>query len=258
MTSNESPLEQQWNEWINNQDNEAANDLIKHYMYLVSFHVDRIYSHLPVNVNKDDITSAGLLGLYDALKKFEPRRDLKFDTYASFRIRGSVIDALRKEDWLSRSAREKTKRVEQISRELEQVYHRTPSAEEIAKNSGMSTQEVETVIKDSLFANILSIEEKPKGESSELKEGVGYTIPDETALLPESKLLQSEVKEELKIGIKSLTDNEQMVISLFYNDDLTLTEIGQILDLTTSRISQIHKKAIFKLRKELQKIQKLA
>lgn len=253
-----SSIEFHWDEWIKNQDQDAANELIKYYMYLVNFHVERIYSHLPMNVNKDDIISTGLIGLYDALNKFEPARDLKFDTYASFRIRGSIMDGLRKEDWLSRATREKTKKIEQISRELEQIYHRVPLAEEIAKKAGMPTQEVESVIKDSLFANIMSIEEKVKGDSGELKEGIGYTIPDDSALLPEKNVLQNEMKEELKAGIQSLTDNEQMVISLFYNEDLTLTEIGKVLDLTTSRISQIHKKAIFKLRKELNKIQKLA
>jgi RNA polymerase sigma factor for flagellar operon FliA len=254
MTAKAS-IEFQWDEWITNQDQNAANELIKHYMYLVNFHVERIYSHLPVNVSKDDILSAGLVGLYDALKKFEPARDLKFDTYASFRIRGSIMDGLRKEDWLSRTTREKTKRIEQISHELEQIYHRLPLPEEIAVAAGMSTMEVETAIKDSLFSNIMSIEEKPKGESNRLKEGVGYSIPDESALLPEKHVLQNEVKEELKTGIQSLTANEQIVISLIYKEDLTLTEIGQVLDLTTSRISQIHKKAIFKLKKELSSIQ---
>lgn len=255
MTTNKTPLEQRWDEWIYNQDNDAVNELTKHYMYLVSFHVERISSHLPSSVNKDDIKSFGLLGLYDALKKFEPSRDLKFDTYASFRIRGSIIDGLRKEDWLSRSMREKTKKVERISQELEQIHQRTPSAEEIADKSGMSVKEIESVIKDALFANILSIEDRAKDGDGEVKEGVGYTIPDESAIMPERNILQNELKEELKEGIKLLNNNEQMVISLFYNEELTLTEIGQVLELTTSRISQIHKRSIFKLRKALNKIQ---
>lgn len=256
MTINKTPLEQRWNEWTNNQSNDAANELTKHYMYLVNFHVERISIHLPSNVNKDDIKSFGLIGLYDALKKFEPSRDLKFDTYASFRIRGSIIDGLRKEDWLSRSMREKAKRVEHISQELEQFYHRTPTSKEIAEKSGLSVKEVESVIRDALFANVLSIEEKPK--DGEVNEGVGYTIPDVSAMLPEGHILQSELNVELKEGIKSLNNNEQMVISLFYNEELTLTEIGKVLGLTTSRISQIHKQSIFKLRNALNKIQALS
>ncbi|MEC5422669.1 FliA/WhiG family RNA polymerase sigma factor [Virgibacillus sp. C22-A2] len=256
MTTNKSPHEQKlWNNWLEKKDNEAANELIQNYMYLVSFHAERISSHLPNNVNKDDIRSFGLLGLYDALQKFEPSRDLKFDTYASFRIRGAIIDGLRREDWLSRSMREKVKKIEQVSQELEQSFHRSPSPEEIADKCGLTAKEVEIIIRDSLFANVLSIEEKSKEGNGELKEGIGYTIPDEASVLPEQHVLSSEIKLELTEGIKMLNDNEQMVISLFYHDELTLTEIGQVLGLTTSRISQIHKRSIFKLRSSLKKIQ---
>ena len=106
MKSGNSLLEDKlWNDWITNKSSEAANELIVNYMYLVNFHAERISSQLPKSVSKEDVKSLGLLGLYDALKKFDPTRDLKFDTYASFRIRGSIIDGLRKEDWLPRSIR---------------------------------------------------------------------------------------------------------------------------------------------------------
>lgn len=256
MNKNKSPLEKQlWENWSSNHDLEAANELIKNYMYLVNFHVERIASHLPNSVNKDDLKSFGLMGLYDALKKFEPSRDLKFDTYASFRIRGAIIDGLRKEDWLPRSIREKTKKIEKVSEQLEQIHQRIPTASEIAMKLNMTAQEVETHTKDSLFANILSIEEKSKSDYSDHKEGIGYSIADNTLTSPDGHLLKNEVNKELATSIKSLNENEQMVISLFYNEELTLTEIGQVLELTTSRISQIHKKAVFKLRKTLTKVQ---
>lgn len=256
MNTDKSPLEKQlWENWSTSYDPVAANELIENYMYLVSFHVERIASHLPKSVNKDDLKSFGLMGLYDALKKFEPSRDLKFDTYASFRIRGAIIDGLRKEDWLPRSIREKTKKIEQASQQLEQIHQRTPTSGEIAKELNMTAQEVETHTKDSLFANILSIEEKPKDGSGDHKEGIGYSIADDTSVSPDSHLITKEVNKELAISIKSLNENEQLVISLFYTEELTLTEIGQVLDLTTSRISQIHKKAIFKLKNTLAKVQ---
>lgn len=255
MNNNKSPQEQKWwNDWLNSKSNDAANEIIQNYMYLVSFHVERISSNLPSSVNKDDIKSFGLIGLYDAMKKFDPSRDLKFDTYASFRIRGAIIDGLRKEDWLPRSLREKTKKIERVSGELEQLLHRTPTSIEIADQLGMSAKEVETLVNDSLFANVLSIEEKPK-EGNSLKEGVGYSIPDYSAVLPEDSVTRLELNTELVEGIKSLNDNEQMVISLFYQDELTFTEIGQVMGLTTSRISQIHKKSVTKLRNTLNKIQ---
>lgn len=252
MTANKSPLEQKlWKNWLENKNNEAANELIENYLYLVSFHVERVSSHLPSNVTKDDLKSFGLMGLFDALNKFEHKRDLKFDTYASFRVRGAIIDGLRKEDWLPRSIREKTKKVEKISQELEQTNQRVPTAREIAAKLEIPAHEVEELVCDSLYANVLSIEEKPKNSTTEHKEGIGYTIPDESSILPDNHLLQTEINKELIESIKLLNENEQMVVSLFYHQELTLTEIGQVLELTTSRISQIHKKAIFKLRNTL-------
>ncbi|ASN05707.1 FliA/WhiG family RNA polymerase sigma factor [Virgibacillus necropolis] len=255
MNTDKTPIEKQlWENWFSTHDSNAANELIKNYMYLVNFHVERIATHLPKNVNKDDLKSFGLMGLYDAVKKFESSRDLKFDTYASFRVRGAIIDGLRKEDWLPRSIREKTKKIEQVSGHLEQVHQRTPSSNEIAKELNMTAQEVETYTKDSLFANVLSIEEKSKDGHSDHKEGIGYAIADHISASPDNHLTTSETNKELAKSIKLLNVNEQLVISLFYNEELTLTEIGQVLDLTTSRISQIHKKAIFKLKKTLAKV----
>ncbi|SES75781.1 RNA polymerase, sigma 28 subunit, SigD/FliA/WhiG [Oceanobacillus limi] len=255
MKTNRSPLEQElWDKWFNDNDNDVANELIQHYMYLVNFHVDRTASHLPSSVLKEDLKSLGLMGLYDALKKFDIDRDLKFETYASFRIRGAIMDGLRKEDWLPRSIRDKTKKVEQISQQLEQSYQREPSIKEIAEKADLPAKEVETLLRDSLFANILSIEEKPKDGSFDQKEGIGYSIPDKKTNTPDEHIMKHELHKELAEGIKTLNENEQMIISLFYHDELTFTEIGQVLGLTTSRISQIHKKAVLKLRNILQKL----
>ncbi|AUJ26658.1 MULTISPECIES: FliA/WhiG family RNA polymerase sigma factor [Virgibacillus] len=259
MKATSSPHEQKlWDDWLNNHCMEAANELIENYMYLVNFHVERIASHLPNNVMKDDVKSFGLMGLYDALKKFDRTRQLKFDTYASFRIKGAIIDGLRKEDWLPRSLREKTKKIEHVTNQLEQQYQRIPSTEEIAKHTGMTVKEVETAMYDSLFANILSIEEKPTDPKLKLKEGIGYSIPDTKSVSPENQVVKNELKQELKASMKNLNENEQLVISLFYQEELTLTEIGEVLGLTTSRISQIHKKSITKLHTILKKLQAIS
>lgn len=224
-------------------------------MYLVNFHVDRMAYTLPSSINKDDLQSFALMGLLDAINKFEPKRNLKFDTYASFRIRGSIIDGLRKEDWLPRTLREKSKQIEQVTEELEQLLQRPPSSSEIARKLDITPEEVETIIQDSLFANILSIEQKPKDSSNELKDGIGYTVPDEKVTLPDEHIFQMELRKELSQSIKLLNENEQLIISLFYHDELTMTEIGEVVGLTTSRISQIHKRALFKLKKSLEKLQ---
>lgn len=224
-------------------------------MYLVNFHVERIAINLPNNVSRSDLESFALMGLFDAIKKFEPDRELKFDTYASFRVRGSIIDGLRKEDWLPRLLRDKIKKIEEVSQQLLQELHRTPSSEEIAEKMGISAEEVETIVRDSLFSNILSIESQPNHYSDEYDEGIGNTIPDESGPTPDEHLLNIELKEELIEGIKVLNDNEKHVIGLFYHEEFTMTEIGEVLELTTSRISQIHKTALFKLRKSLHNIQ---
>jgi len=259
MASDKTPHEKQlWEDWQLHRDAEAADILIEKYMYLVSFQVERIGGNLPNNVSRDDLKSLGLIGLYDAMQRFDTERNLKFDTYASFRIRGAIIDGLRKEDWLPRSLRDKTKLVEQTSQKLEQKLQRAPSAKEIADETGMKESEVETFVKDSLMSNVWSLEEKiQEGQHSQIQYA-SSSVNDASIVAPDQQMIRRELQKELVESLKYLNKNEQLVISLFYEEELTFTEIGQVLDLTTSRISQIHKKAIFKLRNSLKKIQAMA
>ncbi|TYR82743.1 FliA/WhiG family RNA polymerase sigma factor [Priestia megaterium] len=253
MTSVQSKEEKNyWEKWIKTRDSQAGNMLVKKYMPLVNYHVQRIGVGLPRNIHKEELKSLGLIGLYDALEKFDYGRDLKFDTYASFRIRGAILDGLRKEDWLSRSARERAKKIEQTVERLEQHYLRNVSAREVASEIGMTEEEVVQTMNEGFFANILSIEEQPK--EYEDGEQHSYTIKDEKTLSPEEQLLKEEYYKELIQVIEHLNEKEQLVISLFYKEELTFTEIGYILGLSTSRISQIHSKALFKLRKILDKM----
>lgn len=248
-----SLLEEQscWEKWNTSRDREAGDELMRAYLPLVNYHVQRISVGLPKSVNKDELRSLGMLGLYDALKKFEPERDLKFDTYASFRIRGAILDGLRREDWLPRSLREKTKKVEAAIERLEQENLRSVSPKEVAEELGYSENEVTTVMSESFLANVLSIDEENK--ETESREKVSYTIEDKKAITPENSLLQEELHGELALVIKELSEKEQLVVSLFYFEELTLTEIGQVLGLSTSRISQIHSKALFRIRQVLQR-----
>ncbi|WP_439098706.1 FliA/WhiG family RNA polymerase sigma factor [Metabacillus sp. HB246100] len=241
-----------WQKWIDIRDSYAGDILIKKYMPLVSYHVQRISVGLPKSVNKDDLMSLGLFGLYDALEKFDPTRDLKFDTYASFRVRGAIIDGLRKEDWLPRSSREKAKKVEAAIEKLEQKHLRNVSSEEIAEELGLSEGEVVTVMNEGFFANILSIDDQMYDQDE--GDTIGYSIKDENQDTPEEKLLKDELIENLSKVITQLSEKEQLVISFFYKEELTLTEIGQVMNLSTSRISQIHSKALFKLRKILENV----
>ncbi len=246
-----------WKKWTEKKDEEAANELISHYMYLVQFHVDRIGSHIPDTYDKNELKSLGLLGLYDALKKFEPDRNLKFDTYATIRIRGSIMDGLRKEDWLPRTLREQSKKIDKVTQELEQRLMRSPDSADIAEALGKDREEIEQVVMSTMFANVLSIDASYHSNDTNDPSDLNLRLEDDNVITPDKHILQDEQKKELAEKIKQLNQNEQLVISLFYQEELTLTEIGHVLNLTTSRISQIHKRAIFKLRKILSKQQVL-
>src|SRR5690625_2795474 len=184
-------------------------------MQIINYKENRIYMNLPKNVDREEVKSLAFMGLFDAIQKFDLNRDLKFDTYASFRIRGAIIDGLRKEDWLPRSTREKAKKIEQASSELTQKLQRTPTSSEIADYLNMTRDEVETSYKDAMFANLLSIEQRASDDPDDSKEGIGYSIIDHDQLSPEEHLVQEENYTELAESIKSLNKNEQLVISLF-------------------------------------------
>jgi RNA polymerase sigma factor FliA len=253
MTQMSSSEDQKyWDKWINSRDPLAGDILVRKYMPLVTYHVGRISVGVPKSVSKDDLTSLGLLGLYDALEKFDPSRDLKFDTYASFRVRGAILDGLRKEDWLPRSSREKTKRIEAVIEKLEQKNMRNATPAEIAGELGITEDEVYQTVNEGFFANVLSMDEQLQEENG--KEGAVFSLRDERTLTPEEHLVKAEVFKQLAEVITQLNEKEQLVVSLFYKEELTLTEIGQVMDLSTSRISQIHSKALFKLKTILEKV----
>ena len=239
-----------WKNWVESRDPEAGDLLVKKYMPLVSYHVQRISVSLPKNVSRDDIRSLGMMGLFDALERFDPKRDLKFDTYASFRIRGAILDGLRKEDWLPRSARDKAKKIEAAIEKLEQKYMRNLTAKEIALELNIPEEEVYSSLNEHFFANVLSMDEHSQDQDD--KDGINFHIKDEKADLPEEHIMREELYVELAQVIETLNEKEQLVLQLFYKEELTLTEIGQVISLSTSRISQIHSKAIFKLRQAMQ------
>jgi RNA polymerase sigma factor for flagellar operon FliA len=247
-------LEEQlyWQKWMNSRDSDSGNYLIKKYLPLVSYHVQRFSVSLPKNVSREELRSSGMLGLYDALDKFDQSRDLKFDTYASFRIRGAILDGLRKEDWLPRNTRDKAKKIDAAIEKLEQQKMGQVSISEIAEELTMTDDEVYTTMNEQFFANILSMDEMPL--DSDEKENHLSTLKDKKAEIPEEVVAKQELIDELAASIEELSEKEQLIISLFYHEELTLTEIGKVLNLSTSRISQIHSKALFKLRHSLEKI----
>ncbi len=250
MTLKDKQIERHWKAWIDHRDPDAGNALVIEYRPLVDYHVQRISARLPKNVSRDDVLSFGLQGLFDALTKFDMSRDLKFDTYASFRIRGSIMDGLRKEDWLPRSLRERAKRVEEATRLLEQKKMRNVTAEEVAEHLNIEVDDVYEAFQERQLSYVLSVDEA-LNEEDEDGSTYMYTLQDEEVVTPEQHTVKGELIQDLLKAIDTLSEREQLILNLFYTDDLTLTEIGNILDLSTSRISQIHTKALYKLKKVL-------
>ncbi|GAB7388242.1 RNA polymerase sigma-28 factor SigD [Bacillaceae bacterium] len=239
-----------WEAWKEHGDAEAEEKLIKLYLPLVDYLANRLAVALPQNVEKEDLISLGRLGLIDALRKFDYKRGLQFETYGMWRIKGAIIDGLRGNDWAPRSLREKGKKIEEAFEELEQKLLRPATEREVSEYLQMPEHEIQKVMSELSLATLLSLDEPLKEEGEEKQPRLG-TIVDERNASPERYVEEGEKKRILARAIDQLPEKERTVISLFYYEELTLTEIAQVLELSPSRISQLHAKAIFRLRSVL-------
>lgn len=237
-----------WRQWKEEKSPEARKQLLENYLPLVDFVSNRLANGMPQNVTKDDLASHGILGLMDAIDKFDYLRGLQFETYASWRIRGAIIDGLRQGDWVPRSVREKAKRIEDAYQKLEQQYLRSVTDEEISSYLQVSENEFQTMLQDITLTTLCSIDEPIKEEESETRLSL---LIDETSKNPEYKVNEIFLKESLAKAIDRLTEKERTVVSLFYYEDLSLSEIAEVMSLSPSRISQLHSKAILRLRGSL-------
>lgn len=239
-----------WQKWKEDGDVEAKKRLIEDYLSLVDYVTNRMAIGLPKNVSKDDLASNGVMGLIDAIEKFDYRRGLQFETYASWRIRGAIIDGLRQGDWVPRSVREKAKRIEEAYQKLEQTYMRTVSDSEISKYLNVSEKEFQNMLQEIAVTTVCSLEDPIREEESETRLSL---LVDEKAKNPEHKVHEFYLKDSLVRGIEKLTEKERTVVSLFYYEELSLSEIAEVMSLSPSRISQLHSKAILRLRGALDK-----
>jgi len=237
-----------WRRWKHSGDPEAKSRLIEHYLGLVDYVTSRLAIGLPRNVSKDDLASYGIIGLIDAVEKFDLERGLQFETYASWRIRGSIIDGLRQADWVPRSVREKARKIEEAYQKLEQEHLRSVTDGEISAYLQVSEQEFQTMLQEVSVASICSLEDPIREEESETKLTM---LVDERAKNPEDSVRELYLKESLAKAIERLTEKERTVVSLFYYEELSLSEIAEVMSLSPSRISQLHSKAILRLRGQL-------
>ncbi|WP_035099489.1 FliA/WhiG family RNA polymerase sigma factor [Aneurinibacillus terranovensis] len=236
-----------WKAWREQGDRQAEIDLIEQYLPLVNYVAARLSIGLPGTVDRDDLVSFGRFGLLDALKKFDYTRGLQFETYAMWRIRGSMIDGLREVDIIPRSVRDKAKKIEEAYTVLEQQNLRSASDDEISEYLGMSVEELHRTFQEISFASVLSLDE-PIQDDEDQKHSRQSIIVDERAEKPETALHKDQQKEILGEAIYRLPPKEKNVVTLFYYEECSLTEIAEIMGLSASRISQLHSKAIFRLR----------
>ncbi|MGZ4256514.1 MAG: RNA polymerase sigma factor WhiG [Gaiellaceae bacterium] len=243
-----------WREYTKTKDQGVRDRLILTYAPLVKYVAGRLGSGLPAHVDENDLVSYGLLGLIGAIERFDPNRDIKFETYAIARIKGSIIDELRAMDWVPRSVRSRARDIERAIAELERKLHRAPNDQEISEKLGVTVDELNESLSEIGRSSIAALDELWTVSSS----GGGGdqvalidTIEDTQGPEPQSELAQTELKEALGEAIARLPEREKLVVTLYYYEELTLREIGEVLGVTESRVSQLHTKAILRLKARL-------
>jgi RNA polymerase sigma factor FliA len=245
-------IDRLWIDYKSARDQHVRDQLLLHYSPLVKYVAGRVAVGLPQNVEHADLVSYGIFGLIDAVEKFDPERGYKFETYAIARIKGSIIDELRAMDWVPRSVRARARDIERAIAELERKLHRAPTDEEISEKLGLSTDELDDSLTDISRSSIAALDElwtvnTGGGDSVALID----TIEDIEAPDPQGSLSQTEMKEAIGEAIARLPEREKLVVTLYYYEELTLREIGEVLGVTESRVSQLHTKAILRLKARL-------
>lgn len=231
-----------WDRWLNRKSTAARDHLIVHYSPLVKFVAGRIGAGLPSSVDGGDLVSSGVFGLIDAIERFEPARGIKFETFAAPRIRGAIYDGLRELDWVPRSVRSRAREVERAFADLEARDGRAPSDDELAEHLHIDRAELDKWLKSIAATTIGPLDRAI--ESGFEPAAVDPKGNDTPADVIEDRELRNVMRGE----IRNLPEREKLVLSLYYDEGLTLSEIGQVLGVTESRVSQIHTKAVIHLR----------
>jgi RNA polymerase sigma factor for flagellar operon FliA len=243
---------QLWRRYKQSAEQTVRDRLILTYAPLVKYVAGRLGSGLPSHVDESDLVSYGLLGLIDAIERYDPDRDVKFETYAIQRIRGAIIDELRSMDWVPRSVRSRARDIEKAIAQLEGQLLRAPTDEEIAEKLGVSEEELDDALLEISRSSIAALDElwaSPTGSGDAV--ALVDTIEDPHSVEPGGEIEKTELKELIGESIASLPEREKLVITLYYYEELTLREIGEVLGVTESRVSQLHTKAILRLKARL-------
>ncbi len=234
-------------------DPKTKDEIIIEYAPLIKYIAQKIASRLPSNIELDDLISCGVIGLMDAIQKFDPTRDNKFKTYAEFRVRGAILDELRAQDWVPRSIREKSKLVERTYAKLESTLGRPATDEEMCKELDINQDEFHDLLNKAKSVSLLNIDDSSSFNRGDKKLMAGL-LDDNKSTNPFSAVSHKNLREKIKEGIMSLPEKQRLVLSLYYYEDLNLKEIGQVLDVTESRVSQLHTQAVLKLKGKLRNV----
>ncbi|HHY16080.1 MAG TPA: FliA/WhiG family RNA polymerase sigma factor [Firmicutes bacterium] len=240
-------LNQIWQEYKETKNESAREALVEQYIPLVKYVAGRLAINLPSSVDVGDLEGFGFFGLLDAMEKFDHTRNIKFETYASLRIRGAIIDGLRSMDWVPRSTRSKARELENAVYELTNQLGRNPSDGEIAAALDLPRERYYDLLDEVRGVGLFSLDETLAAQDADDNLRMMDLVSTEEQS-PAEILLHSETVEELAEAVQGLTEREQLVLSLYYTDELTLKEIGHILEVSESRVSQIHTRVIMTLR----------
>ena len=232
----------------------SSEKLIHEYLPYVKRIVQRIANHLPASVDVEDLMNVGVMGLIQAVDRFDPKRDNKFMTYAIFRIKGAVLSELRSRDFLSRSSRRKLRELEQTCQKMEQRLGRDVEDVEVAEELGIDIDDLHRTRQMSSIS-FISFEELGLSSRDEKEKMMNFLIHNEEDALSQTRL--RELRSALARAIEQLPEKERMVMSLYYFDELNMKEAGEVMNITESRVSQIHSQAIMRLRKKMRKEQLL-
>jgi len=246
----EGGIDALWSEFKRAGGQTLRNRLIVYYSPFVKYVAGRVLAGLPRHFDEEDLVSYGIIGLIDAIERFEPDRNLRFETYAIPRIKGAIIDELRTIDWVPRSVRTKARAVEQAVTHLEATLRRTPNDTEVAAELEMSVGDFHKALRKISTVGIVALDEVLRGGDRADRSTLGDTLPD-TSSGPVDTFEAKESKEALIAAVAGMPERERTVLMMYYYDGLTLTEIGQVLGVTESRVCQIHTKALRQLRSKL-------
>lgn len=245
-----------WLEFKKTHSPEIRDAFIRKYMPLVKYVAGKVAAGMPGNIEFDDLVGFGQFGLLDAINKYDPEKNVKFKTYAVTRIRGSMIDELRVLDWVPRSVRQKAREIEDAIVQVESRLGRPASDAEIADAMGISEEEFQQTVMRVSGTSVLSLDDVWYSGDDSDHVSIGDSIESPSSFNPDVIVEREEIRRVIIESIKELPKKEKMVLVLYYHEDLTFKEIGQVLNVSESRISQLHTKANMRLRAKLTNIRK--